>query len=144
MTRIEAELRRRFEVSGYQPITIIMKCNNDRIKITPCSYLPEIKSIEQISFFLMDSQFVNFSGGESISYIAECIENYESRLQEDVDGVAQLKAHIRKYGKNSDWDYVSDFHKDLFGHRPHVGIDNLINWAWSDSIDSARKSIGYY
>ena len=59
-------------------------------------------------------------------------------FREDEEDIEKLKAYIRDNGFGSDWDSVSDWHKDLFGHRPHVGRDKLIRWAYSDSKESAR------
>lgn len=63
---------------------------------------------------------------------------YADRIREDEQNIERLKRYVREHGYDSDWDFVSDFHKDLFGHRPHVDEDRLIMWAYSDSKASAR------
>lgn len=138
LERIEAELKNRFEASSFEPITVEMKCNGDKIEIIPCGYFAEITSFDQIDWYLMHSQVVNFCGGSKLSDIAKVLNNYQEYLEEDAKALESLKAHIRKYGKDSDWDFVSDYHKDIFGHRPHVGVDQIIKWANSDSKKSAR------
>lgn len=135
--RIEKELAKRIEAAGFEAITITMKVNGDRITITPCGY-GDLNSFDDIDFYLMDSWETNLCGGETLEYVAKTIARYNDILKEDAEGIEQLKAHIRKHGEDSDWDFVSDFHKDLFGHRPHVPNSQVIAWAHSDSKTSAR------
>lgn len=136
MTNTERELRRLITEAGFEPITVTMKCNGDRVTITPCGYGAE--SFDDIEYYLLDSPTVNLCGRDSLAEVAEVLLGYADRIREDEEAVEGLKAHIREYGFESDWDFVSDFHKDLFGHRPHVGRDRLIRWAYSDSKGSAR------
>lgn len=134
---IEKELAKRIEAAGFKAITISMKVNNDRITITPCGYV-NIKKWEDIDYFLLDSQKLNLCGDEKLEKIAERIANYDKLLEEDAKALENLKAHIRKYGEKADWDFVSDYHKDIFGHRPHVPHSQIIAWAHSKSKESAR------
>lgn len=136
MTNTERELRRLIAEAGFEAITVTMKYNGDRVTITPCGY--RAKSFDDIEFYLLDSPTVNLCGRETLDEVAHVLLGYADRIREDEEAVEGLKAHIRKYGYESDWDFVSDFHKDLFGHRPHVGADRLIRWAYSDSKGSAR------
>lgn len=136
MTNTERELRRLIAEAGFEAITVTMKCNGDKVTITPCGY--GAKSFDDIDFYLIDSPTVNLCGRGTLAEVAEVLLGYADRIREDEEAVEGLKAHIRKYGYESDWDFVSDFHKDLFGHRPHVGADRLIRWAYSDSKGSAR------
>lgn len=136
MTNTERELRRLIAEAGFEAITVTMKCNRDKVTITPCGYGAE--SFDDIEFYLLDSPTVNLCGRDSLAEVAEVLLGYADRIREDEEAVEGLKAHIREYGFESDWDFVSDFHKDLFGHRPHVGKDRLIRWAYSDSKGSAR------
>lgn len=136
--KIKKELEKRFIESGFKSITITMKVNNDKIVINPCCYKADINSFDDIEWYLMDSQKLNLCGGETLEYIAKTLARYEELLKEDEEGLKSLKEHIRKYRENSDWDFVSDYHKDLFGHRPHVPHSQVIAWAISDSKGSAR------
>ena len=138
MERIKKELAKRIEAAKFGEITITMKVNGDRIRITPCSYLPKIKSFNDVEYYLMDSCKLNLCGGETLDYVAKTLTRYDELLDEDAKALESLKAHIRKYGEGSDWDFVSDYHKDIFGHRPHVPHSQVIAWANSDSTGSAR------
>lgn len=136
--RTVAELTKRIVANHFEETKVTMKCNGDVVSIAPCSYLPKITDMKQCDWFLFYSPSVNLSGDSKIETIAKYLVDYEKLIKESNDDVEQLKAHIRKYGERSDWDFVSDFHKDLFGHRPHVSIAQQIAWANSNSTDSAR------
>ena len=141
MTRIEMTakaLRQRFESNGFKEIVVTMKCNGDRIRIRPCSYSLEITDIGQVDFYMFYSPTVNLTGGETLEYIADYLVNYEEYIEADKRSLRDLKKYIRENGEKTDWSFVSDWHKDLFGHRPHVGDETLIAWANSDSAESAR------
>ena len=138
MTRTEMELRKRIEANNFEAITVTMKCNGDKVRITPCGYAPVITSFEAIDFYLVDSPSINLCGDSKLERVAHTLDTYAELLEEDAKEIEQLKAHIRQYGENADWDWVSDWHKDLFGHRPHVGHKQIIAWANSTSSNSAR------
>lgn len=138
MNVIEKELVKRIEAAGFEEITITMKVNGDQITITPCYYGKGTPKWEDIEWFLMDSQETNLCGGETISKVADTIARYEEHLEWDAKALRDLKAHIREHGDDSDWDFVSDYHKEIFGHRPHVSRSQVIAWAHSDSKGSAR------
>ena len=138
MQRIENELAKRIQDAGFKAITITMNVNNDHITITPCYYGQTAVSFDEIDYYLMSSEKLNLYGGEKLSDVAKTIVNYEKLLEEDAKALESLKAHIREYGENSDWDFVSDYHKDIFGHRPHVPASQVIAWAHSNSTESAR------
>ena len=125
-----------FEENGYRKIAFEMN-NKDMVYITPVGY-GEVNTLSDVEWFLMDSDRINLCGGDNIDKIVRTINEYNRLIEEHYEGIEALKSHVRKYGRKSDMDFVSDYHKDLFGHRPHVGIDNVIKWAFSDSKESAR------
>lgn len=133
---IQRELAKRIEEAGFKEVTITMKINGDEITITPCGY--NIEKWDDIDYFLLDSQKLNLCGDGKLEKVAATIADYDKLLEEDAKALENLKAHIRKYGENADWDFVSDYHKDIFGHRPHVSHSQIIDWAHSKSKASAR------
>lgn len=139
MTNTERELRRLIAEANFEPITVTMKCNGDEITITPCCY-SDTKSFETTEYYLMDGGSMPLYGSDTLDGVAKSLLRYADEINNRPNEIEELKAHIRKYGMDSDWDFVSDFHKDLFGHRPHVGAERLIVWADSDSLLSARLS----
>lgn len=134
---IQNELAKRIEAAGFEAITITMKVNGDKITITPCGYV-DIKRWEDIDYFLVDSQILTLCGDDRLEKVAATIADYDKLLEQDAKDLEDLKAHIRKYGENADWDFVSDYHKDIFGHRPHVPHSQIIAWAYSPSKGSSR------
>lgn len=141
MTNTERELRRLIAEAGYKAVTVTMKCNGDQVVITPCFNGLTVSSFEDIEYYLIDSPSVNFAGKDTLDGVAHVLLDYAKAVKETDDDIEHLKAYIRSHGHKSDWDFVSDYHKDLFGHRPHVGADRLIAWANSDSKDSARHYV---
>ena len=137
MTNTERELRRRISEAGFKAITVTMKCNGDEVVITPCAY-GDINSFDAVEYYLVDSPSVNLCGSRTLDGVAKELLGYADALKQMDVEVEALKKHIRKWGEESDWDFVSDYHKDLFGHRPHVGHSQLIAWANSNSVGSAR------
>ena len=137
MTNTERELRRLITEAGFEAITVTMKCNGDKVTIDPCCYA-EKPSFEATEFYLIDSESLPSTGRDTLDEVARYLLKYADLIKENDDDIERLKKYIREYGKDSDWSWVSDYHKDLFGHRPHVGADMLIAWAHSDSKGSAR------
>lgn len=137
MTNTERELRRLISEAGFGDITVTMKCNGDEVTISPCNF-SEVKSFENTEYYFVYSPKVMSWGHETLDGVAQFLLSYSELVDEHDEDVERLKAHIREYGEDSDWDFVSDYHKDLYGHRPHVGSAKLIAWANSNSMCSAR------
>lgn len=135
--KITAELTKRLEKANFSTIYITMKYNDDVIEITPCCW-GEKNSLETCEYFLMNSTVVNLYGAETLREVATTIANYEHIVKDAQSEIIELKNHIKKYGEKTDWQWVSDWHKDLFGHRPHVSTNQIIRWANSPSMESAR------
>ena len=138
MSNTERELRRLIEAAGFEAITVTMKCNGDRVTITPCTNGGKASSFDDIDYYLIDSPSVNLCGSERLGDVASTLLRYKEELVETENSIEALKEYIRTHTYESDWGYVSDWHKDLFGHRPHVGEDRLIRWAFNSSKNSAR------
>lgn len=143
MTKVEAitaELKKRIEAANFKEIVITMKCNGDKIVITPCNYgYDEKPRWEDIEYYLVEAGMVNLCGNESLEKVAETISRYEDLLNESNEDIERLKEYIRKHGEfEIDWGWVSDWHKDLFGHRPHVSATQMFAWANSKYKGSAR------
>lgn len=137
--KVYAELKKRIEAAGFEAITLKMKCNGDEVTVTPCYYGKGTPKWEDIEYFLVDAGMVNLYGDEKLEKVADTIARYEDLLHQADEQIDQLKAYIRKHGEyGSDWSWVSDWHKDLFGHRPHVPTKQIIAWANSKYKGSAR------
>ena len=112
ITKIVNELAKRTN-NFTKPCTIKMKVDNQEIIITPCNYIgtPE--------YFLVSS--FESTGFDTIEKVAEYINNYEkhkSRHEKEISKITEYFNEEISKGKG-DWDWYSDWHKDVFGFRPH-------------------------
>ena len=110
--RIVRELQSRTN-NFTKPCTIEMKVDNQKIVITPCNYTgtPE--------YFLVSG--FESTGFNTIEEVAEYINNYEkhkSRQRKEIYEITKYFNEEISKGKG-DWDWYSDWHKDVFGFRPH-------------------------
>lgn len=119
--RIKEELVKRFEENNWEEIVITMKCDGTKIFIDPCCYADN-KTLEQVEYFLMNCSTMNLCGRETIEQVVEVIVEYETMLKESASDVEKCRQYWLKHVKNNTEPYMDDFysdwHKELFGHRP--------------------------
>ena len=97
--------------------------NGDSLTITPCGYAPELNE-QNTEYYLVFSDKTPNMGGDTLKIIAEQIANYETHLQEQAAEKAKLRAYFDRNiatGKydGETWGFYSDWHKDVYGYRPH-------------------------
>ncbi len=105
-----------------------------KITVTPCYQGFEIKSFDDVEWYLTSDFLVD--GGDSIYKLAADILNYkglekaqereENKLQEFYEEkIAEFYNHKSQNEwtkeENEAFGYFSDWHKDVYGHRPHPG-----------------------
>ena len=116
------ELVKRFTANGWKDLTVTMKCNGDEVTISPCYYGEATPALEDIEYFLVYCS-MPWCGSDKIEKIADLLINYEKELQEQEDDKRKLHnyyvTHVNT--KKMDWDWYSDWHKDLYGYRPRNG-----------------------
>lgn len=91
------------------------------IVVSPCAY-GEVKGIESVEYFLVYSD-VPWSGCETIDRLVEQINGHAQAVAD----LASEREELRKYFEGGeadgwtqhDWSWYSDWHKDLYGYRPH-------------------------
>lgn len=93
------------------------------IMITPCSYVRDITDISQCDYFLVDDPELPWAGGDKLSKVVNEMNNHVKLVDDLAEERAQLRAYFDKHQKNG-WDdesfsWYSDWHKDLYGYRPH-------------------------
>ena len=125
MTRIEMvvnELVKRFESANWNDITLTMKCNNEEITISPCYYGDGIPTVSDIEYYLVYCS-MPWSGNDSLEKIAKFLINYEKELNRQEEEKEKLHQYYVQYVNTSemDWDWYSDWHKDVYGYRPRHG-----------------------
>lgn len=105
--------------SGTTKIDLVVKATGDPVTITLCSF-GNIKSIDDIEYYLVDCRFP-WAGSSSINDIANLLNNWTSKIEEENSEKKQIIDYYNKYyGTDKfDADWFSDWHKDIFGFRPH-------------------------
>lgn len=92
------------------------------ISVTPCSYLDTICSSADCEYFLVYAD-IPYMGANNLTELAERINGHADALKELKAERYDLRCFFEKHEKNGwsddDWSCYSDWHKDLYGYRPH-------------------------
>lgn len=123
MNKVKAELIKRFEANGFNELELTMKYDGAVVIITPCTMgFEPMKKVEDVEWFLMSCTTMNTCGSSKLDDIVEFLVNYEKELKENEEEIEKCRKYWEKHVKNSTDrymdDFYSDWHKDLFGHRP--------------------------
>lgn len=93
------------------------------IVITPCSYAMEITDISECDYFLVRDPELPWAGNDKLSKVVDEMNNHAKLVKELNDERDELRAFFDKHQKNGwddeSWGCYSDWHKDLYGYRPH-------------------------
>lgn len=97
--------------------------NGDVITISPCGYSPVLNE-KTTEYYLVFSPSTPNLGGDTIEIIANQLAKYEQVLAEEAKEKAELRAYFDQYIANGNpdpdrWSWYSDWHKDVYGYRPH-------------------------
>lgn len=91
-------------------------------EIHPCGY-GEIKSAADCDYFLIDWDIPSWGGEPTLEKLVATLNRHAELAKESEDSKAQLRAffdrHQRDGWEQEDFDCYSDWHKDVFGFRPH-------------------------
>jgi hypothetical protein len=108
-----------------------MKKCGTKITVMPCSADGgQINSLEDVGYFLMDCEPVYLLGEDRIEGVSNTLLHFDDIVRKDI--IAKEKClkfyeeHIAIHENDPDWkpeesddfDYYSDWHKELFGFRP--------------------------
>ena len=107
--------------NGTNEINLTIKATGDKVKITLCSMV-DIKSVNDIEYFLMECRFP-WAGSSKIEDVAKLLNNWQAKIDEDDEEKQKLRKYYEEnYGTEKfDDDWFSDWHKDVYGFRPHNG-----------------------
>lgn len=107
--------------NGTNEINLTIKATGDKVKIILCG-TADIKSVNDIEYFLMECRFP-WAGSSSIESIARLLNNWQAKIDEDDEEKQKLRKYYEEnYGTEKfDDDWFSDWHKDVYGFRPHNG-----------------------
>ena len=119
-----AKLEARFEEANWNRITITMKCNGDIVEITPCGH-GQI-SRENVEYFLVEGR-MPWMGADTIEKLAHDLKKKKKIVKEHEEEQEKVREFYRNHiaggrGTADQWEFFSDWHKDVFGYRPHGGI----------------------
>ena len=107
--------------NGTNEINLTVKATGDKVKIILCS-MADIKSVNDIEYFLMECRFP-WAGYSKIEDVADLLNNWQAKINDEDDEKQQLRKYYEEnYGtENFDAGWFSDWHKDVYGFRPHNG-----------------------
>ena len=107
--------------NGTNEINLTIKATGDKVKITLCSMV-DIKSVNDIEYYLLDCRFP-WAGSSSIENIAKLLNNWQAKIDEEDNEKQELRKYYEEtYGTEEfDSSWFSDWHKDVYGFRPHNG-----------------------
>ena len=129
--QIKIDLINKFNANGWNPIHINPKGKFHSILITPCFDTDEHNE-NTVCFFMVDDPCINGLSTNDIDHLAKEIETYDKLYYEDIKQREELNEfynkNINRKPFNQDaWDFYSDWHKDIYGYRPHRRICNECN-----------------
>lgn len=107
--------------------TEIKLADGTHVYITPCGSGPRssIRTIDDCEFFLINSDIADLSD-DDLDVIAEKLTNINQLRDEDHEEKAKLRRYFDEHEKNgwdeASWGWYSDWHKDLYGYRPHGNV----------------------
>lgn len=110
--------------SNFKPFTITMKVNGDEIHITPMHrYFGEVTSPEDPIYWLTESPCLPWIGGD-LDDLADDLLHYAEKIARRMAEMNALHEFYVEHCDDLDNEWrseYSDWHKDVYGHRPHHG-----------------------
>lgn len=115
------ELLAAFSRNGFQCMDVV--CPDGAVAtVTPCSYNPHPRALSDIDYWLVDCD-LPWLGGSSIEEVVDQLNRHASLIAEQEREIADIRDYFDSHqasGWDGDsWDFYSDWHKDVFGYRPH-------------------------
>lgn len=107
--------------------TVVTTPEGRKVSIKPCAY-GDIEAFEDAEFYLIDvyGTDVPFYGSNTIDEVIDTLVNVE-RIIADIESEREECREYFEEHEADGWDsesaeFYSDWHKDLFGYRPHGHI----------------------
>lgn len=92
------------------------------VTVVPCFYVDEPKSFDDIDYYLVYGG-LPWMGDDKLEKVINEINNYSKLVAESDAEKAKLRAYFDDHQKNGwsdeSWSWYSDWHKDVYGYRPH-------------------------
>ena len=112
INKVKNELLKRTE-NGTKECTITLKCDGTEARIVPMT------NYGYGEYWLVYGLLRD--GFETLDELAHYIINYENEKKKHENEVAEITKYFNEKIANGegDWSWYSDWHKDVFGFRPH-------------------------
>jgi len=109
-----------WEKNGFGKITVTCP-DGATATISPCFY-GEPKSVSDCEYFLVYCD-LPWMGGSNLDKVIDELNRHEEFVMEAEADKAELRAYFNEHQEKG-WDresfsFYSDWHKDLYGYRPH-------------------------
>ncbi len=92
------------------------------IAVSPCYYGEAPATREAIEYYLVYSD-IPWNGCDSLEKLAKKINGHAEAVAELDKERKELRAYFEAHERNGwdsdSWSWYSDWHKDLYGYRPH-------------------------
>lgn len=102
--------------------TVIRTPDGVDVAVSPCYYGNGIPSRENVEYYLVYGD-MPWMGCDSLEKLAKQLNEHANELAKLEAERAEIRAFFNEHqasGWNDDsWSWYSDWHKDLFGYRPH-------------------------
>ena len=112
-----------FKENGYQKTRFV--CPDGAVAwVTPCGWGSIVKP-EECEYFLIYWD-MPWGGEETIENLVYTLNNHAQLAKEQENEEEQIRAYFDKHQKegwdDDSWSWYSDWHKDVFGYRPHARV----------------------
>lgn len=108
--------------NGFNDTTFILADGTSAI-VTPCYYGKGAPSLEDIEYFLVYCDELPYLSDDKLEKVAERFNNIlKLRSEQDAEKIELRKyfdEHQSKGWDDGSWSWYSDWHKDVYGYRPH-------------------------
>lgn len=112
-------LKEAFSKNGFEEVVVDTSAGKCYVK--PCCYYTKPSSVEDVEYFLVEGP-LPWLGGSNFEIVCEDLANMSELVNEQEKEKEELAEYFDKYyGTDSfDYDWYSDWHKDLYGYRPRL------------------------
>ena len=124
-------LTRKPRMNGWKETTVICP-DGTEATISPCGY-GDIHSLSDCEYFLLYWD-MPWGGEDKIEKIVDKLNRHAELKAEDDKEKVKLRDYFEKGEadgwENYDWSWYSDWHKDLYGFRPHGHVCGVYVNPW--------------
>ena len=108
------------EMNNFEDTTFVCPDGAEAV-VAPCCYYGE-KSIENCEYFLIYWD-MPWGGEDTLEKLVKTLNRHEELAAEQEEDKVKIRKYFDKHQKDGwdedSWSFYSDWHKDIFGFRPH-------------------------